>query len=166
MIKLRGFIASDADLLVAYLNDEQVTNFITDAIPKPYTQEDANWWVETHASSAFTKAIEFNGKFVGCISAIRGEFEYSRGAELGYWIAREYWNLGIATEAVRVFGQTLLDSTDIIRLFVSVVSINSASIRVLEKNGYELEGILKSASFKNNRFYDEHLFSKVSQVDE
>jgi len=48
-----------------------------------------------------------------------------------------------------------------VRLFVSVVSENSASIKVLEKNGFTHEGLLKKASFKNGKFYDESLLSKV-----
>jgi len=41
MIRLRDFNSSDADLLLVYLNDEQVTRYITDAIPQPYTKNDA-----------------------------------------------------------------------------------------------------------------------------
>ena len=161
MIKLRNIKDSDADLLITYLNNNEVTKYITDAIPKPYTKNDAQWWVKNSKSSEYTKVIEFNGKFVGCISAKRGEFEYSCGAELGYWVAREFWNKGIASDAVSEFTHLLFQTTDIVRLFVSVVSINFASIKVLEKNGYFLEGTLKKASFKNGLYYDEHVLSKI-----
>ncbi|NRA72982.1 MAG: GNAT family N-acetyltransferase [Gammaproteobacteria bacterium] len=166
MITLRSFKNSDIDLLVSYLNDNEVTQYITGAIPQPYTETDAQWWVNNSMNSEFTKAVEFNGTFVGCISAKRGEFEYSRSAELGYWIGREFWNQGIATQAVQEFTELLFKTTNIVRLFVSVVSINTGSIRILDKNGYVLEGILKQSSCKNERYYDEHLFSKIKLIIE
>lgn len=162
MIKLRNFEDSDADLLVAYLNNNEVTKYVTDAIPQPYTKSDAQWWINNSRDSEYTKAIDYNGVFVGCISAKRGEFEYSYSAEIGYWIGREFWNNGIASEAVRVFTNLLFQSTNITRLHVSVVTLNGASIKVLEKNGFSLEGTLKKASYKNGQYFDEHLLSKIS----
>jgi RimJ/RimL family protein N-acetyltransferase len=161
IVKLRSFKDQDLDLLVFYLNKEEVTKHITAAIPKPYTKNDAQWWINNSKSSAHIKAIEINGKFVGCISAKIGDFEYSCGAEIGYWVGNDFWNQGIATEAVRLFSESLFTSTDLIRLFVSVVSLNIGSIRVLEKNGFSLEGVLKKASFKHGEYFDEHLLSKI-----
>ncbi|WP_299589284.1 GNAT family protein [uncultured Microbulbifer sp.] len=163
MLKLRQFDKSDINSIMLYLNDNEVTRYITDAIPQPYTESDARWWVENSESSSLTKAIEYKGELVGCISAKVGEFEYSCSAELGYWIGRQFWSNGIATEAVRVFTDMLFKYTDIVRLFVSVVSINGASIRVLEKNGYLYEGTLRKASCKNGQYFDENLYSKISE---
>jgi RimJ/RimL family protein N-acetyltransferase len=162
MIKLRQFKRSDTDLLVSYLNNPSVTQFVTSAIPQPYTLEDAIWWVENTAESEYINAIEFNGNLVGCISATQGEFEYSRSAELGYWVGEPHWNQGIATQAVREFTQYLFEALDFTRLFVSVVAQNKASICVLEKNGYTLDGVMKRASCKNGQFFDEHLLSKLN----
>lgn len=160
-VTLRDFQQSDADLLVSSMNNKTVTRYITDAIPQPYTLNDANWWINTGSHSDLIKAIEFNGEFVGCISAKKGEFEYKRSAELGYWLGSAFWNQGIATDAVTLFTNQLFDSTDLIRLFVSVVAENAASIRVLEKNGYTHEGLLKKASFKNGEFFDECILAKT-----
>lgn len=175
MITLRSLNTSDAQLLVHYLNDNQTTQYITAAIPQPYTFDDASWWIE-HAnnsspSGVIIKAIEFNGVFVGCISATAGQFEYHRSAELGYWVGRlsfnkelsnkELWNQGIATEALSLFIEALKDTTHLSRLFVSVVTENRASIRVLEKNGFTLDGTLKQTSYKNGEFFDECMMSFI-----
>jgi len=161
MITLRQFKATDSDLLLKYLNDADVTQYVTNAIPQPYTLADAHWWIDHSRDCEHIKAIEYQGELVGCISATLGDFEYNRSAELGYWLGKAFWNQGIATEAVSLFGNTLFNSTNIERLFVSVVSENTASIKVLEKNGYILEGTLRKASFKNGRFYDEVLLAKL-----
>lgn len=161
MVSLRQFNLSDIPFLVKYLNNTLVTQYITDAIPKPYTQDDAKWWVSQCQEDNLFKAIEFKGKFVGCISAQLGKFEYYQSAELGYWLGEEHWNKGIATTAVELFSQTLFEQHALVRLFVSVVSTNTASIRVLEKNNFVLEGKLSKASYKNGQYFDELLFAKV-----
>jgi RimJ/RimL family protein N-acetyltransferase len=164
MITLRDFEAADNALLLDFLNDELVTQYITAAIPQPYTQEDAQWWLHTGSKAGNIKAIEFNGDFVGCISATVGDFEYNRSAELGYWLGREFWNLGIATQAVGLFSEALFKKTPLVRLFVSVVADNKASIRVLEKNGFNHDALLEKASYKNGQFFNECLLSKVSST--
>ena len=175
MITLRSLKASDAQLLMYYLNDTQTTQYVTAAIPQPYTYDDASWWIE-HANSSLPadviiQAIEYNGIFVGCISATAGKFEYHRSAELGYWIGRlpvnkelsnkTLWNQGIATNALSLFIEELNNTTDFVRLFVSVVTCNKASIRVLEKNSFNFDGLLKQVSYKDGKFFDECIMSKI-----
>tara|TARA_B110000467_G_C18311082_1_gene478179 strand:- start:336 stop:848 length:513 start_codon:yes stop_codon:yes gene_type:complete len=162
MISFRDFKKTDSVSLLAYLNDEKVTQYITNAIPQPYTQEDAQWWLNVGSKADYIKAIEFNGIFVGCISATMGCFEYSRSAELGYWLGRAYWNQGIATQAVKQFSEMIFSSTDVVRLCVSVVSDNKASIRVLEKNDFTHDALIEKASFKKGQFFNECLLSKIA----
>jgi len=168
MISLRQFQTSDAELLVTYLNTAEVTQYITGAIPSPYTTDDALWWIEHANQTVHIKAIEYQGKFVGCISATVGQFEYAYSAELGYWIGKDFWDLGITTEAVKQFSESLFCTNKLSRLFVSVVAQNKASIRVLEKNGFSLEGVLKNASCKVEatsgikQYFDEYLLAKVA----
>ncbi|MDP2562468.1 GNAT family N-acetyltransferase [Psychrobium sp. 1_MG-2023] len=158
-ITLRQFTDADRDLLVDYLNCSEVTQYITAAIPSPYTVVDANGWIEYANKTEYIYAIEYQGLLVGAISAQVGAFEYKRSAELGYWVAKRYWNQGIATQAVSLCCELLFTQTKLNRLFVSVVSENGASIRVLEKNGFKIEGILKQASFKEGVYFDEHLLA-------
>lgn len=162
MINFRQFEQKDAALLVAYLNDVNVTQYITGAIPQPYTLGDAQWWLDVGSHVDYISAIEINGMFVGCISATLGDFEYDRSAELGYWLGREFWDKGIATQAVEQYSQMIFNATNIVRLFVSVVAENKASIRVLEKNNFKQDALLEKASFKKGQFYNEYLFSKIS----
>ncbi|WP_299270043.1 GNAT family protein [uncultured Psychrosphaera sp.] len=161
MISLRQFQTSDAELLVSYLNTPEVTQYITASIPTPYTNTDALWWIEHANQSEYIQAIEYKGEFIGCISATVGQFEYANSAELGYWIGKAFWNLGITTEAVKQFVELLFGTNKLNRLFVSVVAKNIASIRVLEKNGFVYEGTLKHASHKNGQYFDECLMAKL-----
>ena len=56
----------------------------------------------------------------------------------------------------------LFSNTDIVRLYAPVFSPNKASMRVLEKCGYQLEGVLRKAIYKNGVYLDEHFYAKIS----
>ncbi|MGB0834893.1 MAG: GNAT family N-acetyltransferase [Psychrobium sp.] len=103
MLQLRDFYADDVPFLVQYLNDEQVTRFITAAIPKPYTLSDAKWWIEHSEGNPLIQAVCLDGHLIGCISAQPGQFEYQRSAELGYWLASPMWRQGYGSHAVALF---------------------------------------------------------------
>ena len=77
------------------------------------------------------KAILFEGDVVGNIVG----FERDGRREVGYWIGREHWGRGIATEAL----SQLLRSVPVRPLYAFVAKRNVASIRVLEKCGFAVE---------------------------
>jgi RimJ/RimL family protein N-acetyltransferase len=53
---------------------------------------------------------------------------------VGYWIGREHWGKGIATAALTAFVNEIMERP----LFAYVATTNVASIRVLEKCGFEV----------------------------
>jgi len=162
MIELRTLHKTDEGALVRHLNDSRVTKYLSSRIPSPYTREDAVWWIESASKElGIVKAIHFKGSFCGINGAYTQEFEYSHSAEIGYWLGYDYWNFGIATEALITFSNYIFENTEIKRLFNPVTSLNVGSLRVLEKAGYKLEGVLKAAVFHDGFYVDEHLYAKV-----
>lgn len=161
MLTLRKFETTDEDLLVSYLNDETQTRFLSARIPQPYTQESARWWVETGSNVGINYAIVSKGVFVGTIGATLGEFEKQKTAEIGYWVARTYWSQGIASAALQKFTHLLFESTDLIRLYATVMEGNVASAKVLQKSGYKLEAVLQKAIYKNGSVFNELHYSMV-----
>lgn len=161
MLELRKFEQKDEALLVSYLNDETQTHFLSARLPQPYTNEAAQWWVNTGSKTGVAYAIIHNDIFVGSISAIPGEFEKQKTAEIGYWVAKPYWGKGIASEALKEFTHLLFQNTDFIRLNASVFEGNLASANVLQKCGYKLEAVLEKAIYKNGMVFNEMLYSKI-----
>lgn len=162
MIELRELKSDDREWLVRYLNNEQLVRYLASRIPQPYGFDDATWWVEVGSKEgAFVRAISFNGAFCGVIGVYTKEADYAHAAELGYWVAQEYWNQGIASKAVADFTELVFATTYIQRIYTVIAAPNVASIKVMEKAGYRLEGILKQAVQKQGQFYDEHLFAKL-----
>lgn len=100
MMILREFKQHDTFQIVTILNDHQVARYLSSKIPFPYTQADANWWVNEGAKCGIIKAIEVDGLCVGCIGITLDEFEYSRSGEIGYWLSQQYWGQGIITQAI------------------------------------------------------------------
>ena len=82
-------------------------------------------------------------------------------AEIGYWLAEPFWGQGIATEAVRQLVEYTFYYFDIVRLYAEVFETNKASMRVLEKNGFYLEGVRRKAVFKNGLLMDDFIWVKL-----
>jgi ribosomal-protein-alanine N-acetyltransferase len=161
MLELREFKQTDEELLVSYLNEADVTKYISARLPQPYTKEAAAWWVSTGSKMGIVKAITNNGVLMGSISAIVGEFERQKTAEIGYWLAKPFWGNGFASQALAEFSKALFLNTEIERLYAPVFEGNTASARVLEKCGFKLEAILEKAIYKNGEFYNELHYANV-----
>ena len=73
----------------------------------------------------------------------------------------ENWSKGIMTEAAGQICRIAFEALDIIRITGLVYGPNIASRRVLEKNGFTLEGIMKNAVVKNENVYDLYVYGKL-----
>jgi len=113
------------------------------------------------ALPAVNLAIDVNGHAVGGIGLILNGDVYIKSAEIGYWIGEEYWGQGITTEAVRLMTEYAFYYFDLLRLYAEVFENNKASMRVLEKNGYYLEGVRRKAVFKNEVLMDDYIWVKL-----
>jgi len=118
----------------------------TSNLPHPYTTEDAQDWISTHerffdrheaVQLAVTRKID--GVLVGSVS-LESLFE-NHQAELGYWIGREHWNNGYATESSLAIMNYGFKTFNLIRIHACHLTRNGGSARVLEKIGMKLEGV-------------------------
>lgn len=160
-LKLRPFESSDKYDLAKLFNNKNILNNLRDRIPFPYTTKDAEEYINLCKSSEpiTNFAIDYNSKLVGSIGIELQQDVYKKSAELCYWVAEPFWNKGIATLAVQLIIEYTFSNFDLIRIFSSVFDYNIGSIKVLEKNGFEKEGLFKNAIYKNNRFCDEIRFA-------
>ena len=158
---------SDAKDLAAALNNEKVLNHLRDGLPFPYTEQDAHDYIiamlSSDENSTFAYAITIDGRAVGSIGAFRQGNIHYRTAELGYYIAEEYWGKGLMTDAVRQLCEKIFSQTDIVRIYAEPFAYNTGSRRVLEKAGFQLEGILKNNAYKNGQVLDMALYALTRQ---
>jgi RimJ/RimL family protein N-acetyltransferase len=92
----------------------------------------AHWAKIMPDKATILKTIVFHGKVAGNIVC----WEQSGERNVGYWLGKEYWGKGIASEALSQF----LVQVEVRPLYAHVAKQNIASIRVLQKCGFTMFG--------------------------
>jgi len=153
---VRPWARADAPALVRHADDREIWRNLRDRFPHPYTAADAEAWLAfTMQQDPPTQfAIEVDGEAAGSIGYTLGEDVHWRTAEIGYWLGRAVWGCGIATDALRAVTADAFASHDLDRIQACVFAWNSASVRVLEKAGYEREACLRRAVTKDGETTD------------
>jgi RimJ/RimL family protein N-acetyltransferase len=160
---VRSWRPGDADAIVRHANNRKVWLNLRDAFPHPYTRRDARAFLLSvlGARPETQFAIEVDGAAVGGIG-FRIQSDVERiGAELGYWLGEAYWGRGIATAAVRAVTEHAFTAHELRRVFALPFADNVASARVLEKAGFQLEGVLRSSAIKDGRVLDQRLYARI-----
>ncbi len=162
-ILLRNFKETDVALMTELANNRNISRNLRDAFPYPYTKEDAEKFIQTfiNQNPVTVFAIEYQGEYVGNIGLMVGQDVYRKSAEIGYFIGEPYWNKGIVTTAVNLITDYGFKCLDIVRIHTGVFEYNTASQRVLEKCGFEKEGIFKKSICKDNKIWNEIRYAKV-----
>jgi ribosomal-protein-alanine N-acetyltransferase len=160
MILLREYADSDLERLVHLANNENVARYLVYIFPHPYTTTDAEWWIGcgSKQNGAITRVIEFQGLFVGSVGITPQSGWRDHIAEIGYWVAEDYWGKGIATAALRQMTNYGFTNRHFQKLCAPVLAPNIGSMRVLEKCGYQREAILKGEVQKKGTYFDIHHF--------
>ena len=128
--------------------------FLSDRLPYPYTEKDAEKWLKmvtnNDAITGIYRAIVYDGKLIGSISVEKKDDD----AEIGYMLLNEYSNKGIGTEAVRQVCSIAFKILSLEHITANVFQPNIASIRVLLKNGFKYKGAIPNAVIKDGDVYD------------
>lgn len=161
MIKLRPWHEKDATSIAQMLNNKNILANLRDGIPFPYTVKDATEFLLKTAipKSCHYFCIEVNKHVAGSISVLPKDDVYRKTAEVGYYVAETYWKRGIGTKAVGLLTEYAWKNLDVIKLYAEVFEFNKSSMRVLEKNNYQLECIRKKHVIKNGQFWDDYLWT-------
>lgn len=165
--RIRKWELSDAKDLAAALSNRKVQDNLRDGLPYPYTEQDGKEFISAMLSAdeneTFAFAIMVDDKVVGSIGIFRQGNIHSQTAELGYYIAEEYWGKGIMTEAVKQICEYVFANSDIIRIYAEPFAYNIASCRALEKAGFQYEGTLRSNAVKNGKVIDMKMYSLLKE---
>ena len=131
-INLKQWDYKYSDDLVEYFQDKEIYKFLSNDMPYPYKKSDAYDYINLMKDNPYAKAIVLNNKAIGSIAAeVNGDT-----AEIGYCLGKKYWSKGIMTEALNMF---IKHNIKVNNITVKVHPKNIASIRVLEKNGFNLK---------------------------
>ena len=155
---LRAFADADAPRVQLLAGDDAVAE-TTLVIPHPYPDGAAETWIawqlqEWAGSRRATWAItrRTDGLLLGAIDLFFRPARRQAGA--GYWVGRDHWGQGIASEALAAVMACGFDQFGLHRIEASHLVRNPASGRVMAKAGMRLEGTLRESMLCRGRFED------------
>jgi len=164
--KIRDWENEDALSLAKYADNRKIWLNLRDAFPHPYTLSDAQEFIARvktqNPRTVF--AIASQTEAIGSIGLGLGKDIHRFTAEMGYWLAEPFWNLGIMTAAIKNFSDYAVDKFNLNRIFAEPYASNPASARVLEKAGFVCEGIMKAHAYKDGKVLDMFLYAKTRNL--
>ncbi len=167
---LRPYSLADAPRVQQMCADWEVAS-TTLGIPHPYPDGAAEKWISTHADG-FRQGTEVRlavtlkpkGPVIGSMGLSVNK-DNQRG-ELGYMVAREYWNRGYCTEAVRALMGYGFNVLGLSRIQAMHFPRNPASGRVMQKLGMTREGLLRQYVCSRGVFEDLLMYSILRHESE
>lgn len=137
---------------------------LKDIFPSPYTLDDAREFIRLTKEGLLGNifGIFSHETFIGVGGIVPQKDVYRNNGEIGYWIGEPFWGKGYASQTVNLLTCYAFNELKLFRVFAGVFSGNLASMKALEKNGYQLDAIVKSAIIKNGQILDEYLYSILS----
>ena len=159
--ELRPFELNDLTSLVKYANNYNIAKNLSNKFAFPYTTDHGIAFINFALSATPTEifAITIKGEVIGSIGVYPKLDVHCKNAEIGYWIAEEYWGKGIMPEAIKLMVNYGFKTFDITRIYASTYDINIKSQRVLVKAGFVLEAEFKETLYKNGTVYDEVIYA-------
>lgn len=153
------FLPEDVEAFAKYANDITLYHN-TLRVPYPYTRKDAEEWVGANIEKQMGDeplenfTIRFDNSLIGGIGHMPCGPYRDHTVEIGYWLAGLYRGKGLMKKAVAGYCQRLFENPGITKIIAHVFVENIASRKLLENNGFMLEGILKDHYKKGERMID------------
>lgn len=164
--KLKPWNTSYIDDVSKYANNKNIADNLRDVFPYPYTRSDAEWYINDciskEGNNQITRAIVIDNHAVGSIGIFVQSDVYRKSAELGYWLGEDFWNKGIMTQSIKQICDMAFNQFDIVRIYAEPFEHNEGSRRVLEKSGFNLEGIFKDSVIKNDKIFNSCMYALLN----
>ncbi|PHA02552.1 GNAT family N-acetyltransferase [Bacillus pseudomycoides] len=132
---------------------EQVKNIIRNFSNNYKEKRGIKWGIERKETE----------EMIGTIGFHDWSSEHKR-AEIAYALLPEHWGKGYATEAVLKVISYGFHELELTRIGAVVFTENKASNVLLEKLGFQKEGVLRNYMYQNNVAYDTNVYSLLPTV--
>lgn len=164
-ISFKSLSTNDAQEIHNFASDKEVSRFIGWSLMNTLneTSEHIETMVKRELAGTHLYAsvvLKSTQEIIG--TAMIFNFDHNaKRAEIGYVFNRDYWGKGYGTECVELMSNFAFETLNLHKLHASVIDANVGSARILEKNGYVLEGQLKDHFFIEGKYYNDLLFGKI-----
>jgi ribosomal-protein-alanine N-acetyltransferase len=163
-IRVRKWSYDDLACIEAASTDPEIPKGTT--VPAGYTEREGRAFVERQWSRnedgqalALAVARADSNEAVGQVYL--GLTRVGRQCRLGYWVIPRVRRQGLGSSAVGLVSRWLLTETDVYRLVAEVHPDNAASIGLLERCGFTLEGTLRSWLWIDDEPHDALQYSLI-----
>ena len=166
-LSLRLIRAEDVDDFYAVYSNPEVMRYWS---TPPLADKDAakkligeiHQGIESHELLKWGIALSANDKLIGSVTLFHMDFTHKR-AEIGYALGRDHWGHGYMQETLKAVLNNAFDVLNLHRIEADVDPRNTASVRTLERLGFQREGYLRERWQVNGEIQDAFFFGLLRQ---
>lgn len=158
-VMLREYQSEDFASIRSWVNDAQVTRYLSTRFWAPQTTVDTQEFLSrmmqsSHNAFNYVIADAQDGRYIGQLDMFRVDWRLRQG-EIGMVIAgAEDRGRGYGTEALELLAAFAFNSLGLERIELEVHMENAAALRCYQKAGFTLEGVKRHAYYNDGRFAD------------
>ncbi|MFU1792829.1 GNAT family N-acetyltransferase [Paenibacillus azoreducens] len=160
---LREVATGDAHDMFKYLSDEDVVKHI--GLAPFQTIKDAwdeiNWYnsiIEEGTGIRWGITLKDVGEIIGSCGFLNMVTKHHR-AEVGFELSKDYWGKGIASEALEAVIKFGFNHYQLERIEALIEPANLPSQKLVERQGFTREGLLRHYEYTCGKFDDLYLYS-------
>lgn len=158
-IMLREYRKEDLPYMRKWVNDDEITQFLSNIFLYPHTLNDTenflNTMLEGNTSiKGFVIANKETEEYIGQIDLIKLDW-VNRVGTLGIVIGnKEYLSNGYGTEAIKLLQEFAFNKLNLHKLYLEVRAFNERAIRCYKKCGFKEEGRIRENFFVDGKYTD------------
>jgi ribosomal-protein-alanine N-acetyltransferase len=167
-IYFKALDTKDVQEIHSYVSDKEVCRFIgwrlMHTVDETYGHIEELLKREAAGTHLYASVVLKSTETVIGTAMIFNFYEGAKHAEVGYVFHKDCWGKGYGTETIALMNHFAFEVLGLHKLHARVIGANIGSSRVLEKNGFKLEGRLKDYHLIEDVYDDDLIFGKVQPI--
>ncbi|WP_203247701.1 GNAT family N-acetyltransferase [Sporosarcina beigongshangi] len=166
-LRLRQVTTEDASNMFAYLSDQDVVKpmgldpfeTVKDVL------DEISWYTSIYEEGTGIRwgiTLKDSGKVIGSCGFLNRIPKHYR-AEVGYELSKDHWGQGIASEALEAVVKYGYHHLQLERIEALIEPANVLSQKLVEKQGFLREGLLRHYEFARGKFDDLYMYSIIKE---
>lgn len=153
----------EGDSYFGAMEPDRIDGFYTVDYQRRLLEYEEKSFVANKSARYYIYEKENPNKIIGTAALrniVRGSF---LSATIGYKLLPEYTGKGYATQTVKKITDEAIFDEELHRIVAYVQPDNVASVRVLEKCGFEFEGVARDYAMLKGRWHDHAIYARVGR---
>jgi [ribosomal protein S5]-alanine N-acetyltransferase len=164
---LRQITKDDAEDIFKYLSDENVMKYYGLEPFKSIDEamEEIGWYQSSFDEGSGVRwgiTLKGHGKVIGSCGFLNKVPQHYR-SEIGFELSKDHWGKGIANEALAAVIHYGFEQLNLQRIQALIEPPNLSSQKLVEKNGFIKEGLLRNYEYTCGKFDDLFMYSLIKQ---